>query len=599
MAEAAAPSSMPPCRNTDRGRFAHVFVFVFGVLSIVVLLLADRLRSRVVAEDTLLEANAAEIKTRITLAHLWVEERVSGDEVPVEEIDTALGEAVVRVGEMLGKGVSDGVSNEARLSDPNLRQIASELLDLLGEFRSFAALRRKSYDQGLPVGIGSFADKAFDREFRIVFDLAERLRQGLSEQRIRDERRSRVLFLGILGAWTIIVLGATAALRNRELQRRAAQHALLASQEQLFQSQKMDAVGRLAGGLAHDINNYLAAIRGHCELVRMTHPSGDKLAKRMDGAIQVVDKASSLLTRLLSISHRQPLALAVIDLNDLVADLERVFVPTLGAEITFEKRLTPDLWAVEADPSQLEQVMANLVVNAKDALGKGGTVTVSTFNRPALEASTQTEDEVWLEIEDTGEGIPPELLSRIFEPFLTTKPGKGHSGLGLAVVYGIVRQSGGKIEVQSQVGRGTLFRIRLPRSHAAKVSRDGRRRGTSPPGTEHLLLVDDNEEFRESTADWLRALGYRVTTAASGAEALERLAQEKVDVVVTDVHLGDADGRELSARFGEIVPGIPVLLVSGYDHQDSPDAPVSTVEILPKQKIDELSWRLREVLDSP
>lgn len=590
--------SQPPCRNDERGRRTHVFVFVFGVLSILMLLLADRFRSRVVAEDTLLEAYVAEIKTQITLAHLWVEERVSGDDVPVEEIDTGLAAAVERVVQMLGDGVSDGGSLTARLTGSEPRLLATTLLDHLAEFRSFASLRRRSYDEGLPVGIGSFADKAFDRDFKATFDQAERLRLALVAERIQNERQSRAVFLTLLGAWTVIVGAATFALRSRELQRRAAQQALLASQEQLFQSQKMEAVGRLAGGLAHDINNYLAAIRGHCELVRMTHPSGEKLIKRMDGAIQVVDKASSLLTRLLSISHRQPLALEIVDLNIVVRDLVRVFAPTLGAGVKLETRLAPELWPVEVDPSQIEQVVANLVVNAKDAMAHGGTVRVSTSNRPLDGRSLDSRDEVWLEVEDTGEGIAPELLSRIFEPFLTTKPGKGHSGLGLAVVYGIVRQSDGKIEVTSQVGHGTLFRVRLPRSAAAGPAKGPGRPGTAPSGSEHLLLVDDSEEFRESTADWLRALGYRVTTAASGADALPILVQDHVQLVVSDVVLGDVDGIELQRRMLVVAPHVPVILVSGYDREQFAERGEAAVEILPKQQIGHLAWRIRTALDA-
>ena len=288
--------------------------------------------------------------------------------------------------------------------------------------------------------------------------------------------------------------------------------------------QKMDAVGRLAGGITHDINNYLAAIATNCELVQMRAEPGGPVAAKMETVLGVVSKASSLIDRLLAFSRQQPVEAQVVNLNRLIDDPEKMIVRSIGEDTRLESRLEPDLWNTEIDPAQLEQVVLNLLVNARQAMPSGGVVTIETANIELAEsygandALVRAGEYVMLAVSDDGPGIPAENLDRIFEPFFTTKDRSSNNGLGLATIYGIVNQNGGHVRVQSELGQGATFKIYLPRVQAEESAQAEAWRAPveTAEGTECILLVEDNDDFRRSAEALLEGLGYRVIAAASG-----------------------------------------------------------------------------------
>jgi len=342
---------------------------------------------------------------------------------------------------------------------------------------------------------------------------------------------------------------------------------------QYRQAQKMEAVGRLAGGIAHDFNNLLTAIIGTTALV--LEDRGLESRARVD--IQEVEKAAKraagLTRQLLIFSRQQVLEPRALDLNALVGDLEKMLQRLIGEDIELRTKPAAALGAVRADPGQLEQAIVNLVVNARDAMPQGGRLTIETAD-VELDRSyvtrhvpTQPGPYVLLAISDTGVGMDGATKARLFEPFFTTKdPGRG-TGLGLATVYGIVKQSGGYIWAYSELGHGTTFKIYLPR---VPQTAEPPETTPSPPtpahGSETLLVVEDQEEVRNLTQRVLEARGYTVLAAGDGAEALEILAQHpnQIHLMITDVVMPGMNGRELAqhacARWGDL----KVLYVSGY-----------------------------------
>ncbi len=419
--------------------------------------------------------------------------------------------------------------------------------------------------RGENVGVGSQADQAFDSLFFQLSGEARRLEQEIEEARQRDEARSRMLLSVLLAAWITLIAAAAAGMRSRERRRRAAEEALRRSEAQLLQAQKMDAVGRLAGGLAHDVNNYVNAITSQCELVLMRAPPGDRVADKMEMVIATAGKITALIRRLLAFSRQQPVALQVVDLNEIVEGLRAMMKRLLGEDLQLETVLAADLWRTKIDPVQVEQIVINLLVNAREASPRGGKVTIETAN-----ASLDTGDRVLLALSDSGTGIAPEIRDHIFEPFFTTKKGTEARGLGLSTVYGIVQQNGGQVTVTSEVGRGTAFRVYLPRTLEAAAPRTPAPAGPRPPGGgETLLLVEDNDELRGATQGMLEALGYRVAAAANGAEALAALDEmdalgRRIDLVICDVVMPGLSGPEVVERLRARDPAIRALLISGY-----------------------------------
>ncbi|WP_262029548.1 cell cycle histidine kinase CckA [Microvirga sp. Mcv34] len=350
-------------------------------------------------------------------------------------------------------------------------------------------------------------------------------------------------------------------------------------EEQLAQSQKMNAVGQLAGGVAHDFNNVLQAIIGYSDLLLANHRPTDPSFQDIMQIKQNANRAASLVRQLLAFSRRQTLRPEVLNLNDRLYDLSMLLKRLLGERVELDLSHGRDLWFVKADVNQFEQVVVNLAVNARDAMPGGGKLAIRTANISAAEAARLNvsamppADYVVVEVSDTGSGMTPEVLEKIFEPFFTTKEvGKG-TGLGLSTVFGIVKQSGGYIDVDSKPGEGTTFRIYLPR-HIPEVQEAPEEAKANAPkkpaadmtGQGTILLVEDEDPVRAVNARALSARGYTVLEAASGIEAMEIIEERgaPVDLVVSDVVMPEMDGPTLLRELRKLYPDLKVIFVSGY-----------------------------------
>ena len=339
-------------------------------------------------------------------------------------------------------------------------------------------------------------------------------------------------------------------------------------EEQLRQAQKMEAVGRLAGGVAHDFNNLLTIIRSYGELILAASETGDGVRNNVLGIIEASERAATLTRQLLGFSRQTLLQPKVMDLNKVVAETGRLLRRLIGEDIVFETKLASDLWRVEVDPSQLDQVLMNLAANARDAMPEGGELTLETANvRLSRDQHPDCKEGayVMLSMSDTGSGMRDEVRTRIFEPFFTTKPIGSGTGLGLPMVLGIVQQSGGCIHVDSELGQGTTFKIYLPAVEAA-VSVDAAKLPDAVHGTETILLVEDDDGVREVATASLELHGFKVLSAADGWEALQitQGGNEPPALVLTDVVMPHISGSELAARLRTRFPGIKVLFMSGY-----------------------------------
>jgi len=345
-------------------------------------------------------------------------------------------------------------------------------------------------------------------------------------------------------------------------------------ENQFRQAQKMEAVGRLAGGVAHDFNNLLMVIGGYTEVLLEKTGKASSLYPKIEAIHQATERAGSLTRQLLAFSRKQLLELKVVDVNLIVADMERLLRPLIGESIELQARLASDLGRTRADAGQIEQVIMNLVVNSKDAMPEGGKITIATANVNLDSDDLRREYNyiqpgayVMLSVSDNGHGMDKETQARIFEPFFTTKEkGKG-TGLGLSTVYGIIKQSGGYVLVQSEPGHGTTFRIYLPRvDEAADPTGPVRIALPQGGGTETVLLVEDEESVRQLVRETLEARGYHVLEAENGETALRISSQHSgpIDMLITDVVMPGMSGRELSARLCASHPQTKVLYLSGY-----------------------------------
>ena len=344
-------------------------------------------------------------------------------------------------------------------------------------------------------------------------------------------------------------------------------------EEQFRQVQKMEAVGQLAGGIAHDFNNLLTIINGYSDVLLRSIDATDPSHDLVNEIHKAGERSAGLTRQLLAFSRQQVLAPRILDLNAVVTDTEKMLQRLVGEDVQLTTTLQPSLSNVRADPGQLEQVLMNLLVNARDAMPRGGRITIETHNVDLDEAYVQTHAEarsgpqVLLSVTDTGNGIPPELRAKIFEPFFTTKgPGKG-TGLGLATVYGIVKQSGGHIGVYSEVGIGTTFKVYLPRAEM-DVPKSGIRPGLSTPqrGSETIMLVEDEDGVRALTRYILTTCGYSVMEAAEGVEAARVSAEHvgPIHLLITDVIMPGAGGRSVAEEMTKLNPAMKTLFVSGY-----------------------------------
>jgi PAS domain S-box-containing protein len=352
-----------------------------------------------------------------------------------------------------------------------------------------------------------------------------------------------------------------------------AEEALRKSEEQLRQAQKMDAVGRLAGGVAHDFNNLLTVIGGYCALSRQNLEPNDRLRKNFEEIESAAERAAALTAQLLAFSRKQVLKPRVLSLNSVVAGMEKMLRRLIGEDIELSTSFDPALGHVKADPGQIEQVILNLAVNARDAMPRGGKLTIRMAN-VVLDQKTRMRNReldsgayVMLAISDTGVGMTQEVQAHLFEPFFTTKGiGRG-TGLGLATCHGIIGQSEGDIGVYSEPNCGTTFKVYLPRVDAAvsPVAGGGTEGAPMPKGTESVLVVEDEAAVRRLATSVLRDRGYQVQEACDGAEALVLINQgSPIDLVVTDVIMPKMSGRALYDHLKINKPGVKVLFMSGY-----------------------------------
>ena len=368
---------------------------------------------------------------------------------------------------------------------------------------------------------------------------------------------------------------AAVALENSRLlhESRRAYDELAQTQGQLEQAQKMDAIGRLAGGVAHDFNNLLTVILGRTDILLAQIKTEDPVRRGIALIQRTAGRAAELTKQLLAFSRKQVLEAVVLDLGVVTTDMKDMLARLIGEDIALVTNLAADLGHVKADRGQIEQVVMNLAINARDAMPQGGQLVVETANADLggeyvrRNVGSRPGPHVMLAVSDSGQGIPLELQKHIFEPFFTTKEqGKG-TGLGLATVYGIVKQSGGYIEVDSAPGRGTTFRIYLPRVDAATPAAERGPRAAAPTGgTETILLVEDEDGVRELARDILRSNGYTVLEARNGAEAL-RLGEGHrgpLELLLTDVVMPRMSGRELAERMTALRADVTVLYMSGY-----------------------------------
>ena len=423
------------------------------------------------------------------------------------------------------------------LSDYNLRNWNG--LDAM------RVLRDKGKDVPFVLVTGSLGDEA----------AVECVKQGVSDYVLKDRRARLPVAI------------------ERALQEKAERVARRRLEEQLQQSQKMEAIGRLAGGVAHDFNNLLTVITGYSQLLLDSLDPGNPMHSHVGQIKKAGDRATSLTRQLLAFSRKQVLAPQVLDLNQVVTNMNKMLTRLIGEDVELVTICFPRLWRVKADPGQIEQVMMNLVVNARDAMPRGGKLTIETANAnlgknyPDQHSVIAPGSYVMLAVSDTGSGMNQETQSRIFEPFFTTKEqGKG-TGLGLSTVYGIVKQSGGHIWVYSEPEKGATFKVYLPRTEAgAEELKKAESVVRTQTGSETIMLVEDNESVRTFVRGVLEARGYRLLEAGGSEDALKAIEghAEPIHLLLTDVVMPRMSGTELAARIAPLHPETKVLYMSGY-----------------------------------
>jgi PAS domain S-box-containing protein len=349
-------------------------------------------------------------------------------------------------------------------------------------------------------------------------------------------------------------------------------------EENLRQAQRMEAIGLLAGGVAHDFNNLLGVISGYAEIAHKRLPGDDPLLEEVGQILKASERATGLTRQLLAFGRRQVLQPRTLDLNAIVSDLEKMLSRPLGEGIELTTTLAPGLGRVEADPGQIEQVLMNLVLNARDAMPEGGRIAIETRNvelaagpvsGPPFPSGSPTGGFAMIAVSDTGEGMDAATQARVFEPYFTTKePGKG-TGLGLSTVHGIISQSGGVIRVQSEVGKGTTFQVFLPRLDETKAQPCEKAPAALKPGRETVLLVDDEPAFRELLQRVLESNGYGVLAAADGDAALALAAAHggAIELLLTDMILPGMSGSAIAERLSKDRPDVKVLYISGYSQE--------------------------------
>jgi signal transduction histidine kinase len=393
---------------------------------------------------------------------------------------------------------------------------------------------------------------------------------------------------------------------------RVSQQQLAASESALHQAQKMEAIGQLTGGVAHDFNNVLQIIGGNLQLLKLVGNLNEAARGRVEMALAGVERGAKLSSHLLAFARRQPLQAVVLNPGHLLRDMDDMMRRVLGPNARIVTDIDPSLWSTVADPDQLNNVLLNLAINARDAMGGNGTLLIRAGNAggagrtpasrdAALPPGVPDGEYVCIEVADTGKGMPPEVLQRVFEPFFTTKSVGQGTGLGLSMAYGFVKQSGGEIVLDSEVGRGTSVRIFLPRSETEAVQAEAQAEVPLYGGLETILVVEDEEDVRSATCGILSALGYEVLEASDAASALALVESGRhVDLVFTDVVMpGPVSSLQLGEAVRAHLPDAQVLYTSGYAegvlaHEGKVSA---SVHLLQKPyHPDALSARIRHLL---
>lgn len=384
-------------------------------------------------------------------------------------------------------------------------------------------------------------------------------------------------------------------------------------EDQLRRAQRMEAIGQLSGGIAHDVNNLLSVILGYVDMASEETRDNPEVVAMLAEAAEAAQRGAELTHRLLAFARQQSLQPRMISMNILISELAPVLQRTLGDNVAVQLNLDKDLWLAEADPSQLQDALLNLCINARDAMPNGGSLMIATANI-SLDESYCAEnvevvpgDYVMMAVTDTGTGMPKEVLSRAFEPFFTTKtPDKG-SGLGLSMVYGFVKQSRGHVKIYSEVGYGTSIKIYLPKS-TAKVhapEREAITISTPPVGSETILIVEDNDALRRVAKLQLSEMGYKILEASTARDALHLIeaGQEKVDIVFTDIVMpGGMNGFQLAEEISRKRPQARILFTSAFALKAGTPAEglsVNTNFIGKPYRMQELARKIREILDKP
>ncbi|HKP56134.1 MAG TPA: response regulator [Polyangiales bacterium] len=416
----------------------------------------------------------------------------------------------------------------------------------------------------------------------------------------RVDLELRTVPIQLLGQVVVLATAQDVSLRQRAEQ---ARHKL---EEQLHHALKMEAIGRLAGGVAHDFNNMLTAISGYADLLLRNEDPGSPRATGLSEILNASRRASGLTNQLLAFSRKQIIAPVVLDLNELLHKVTRMIERLIGEDIELAWKPGSDLTYVKVDPNQIEQVVINLAINARDAMPRGGRLSVQTRNQVLTEGGllhidAHAGEYVVLSVEDDGCGMSSETLGRLFEPFFTTKERGRGTGLGLSIIYGVVKQNGGFIVVHSELGRGSRFEIFLPRSAGLPANPDDAQRREAPGGTETVLLVEDDPAVCDVAARFLRNCGYEVIVAMHGAEAIELVrGGRQVDLLVSDVILPAMNGRQLFEQLRSLQPRLSVVFMSGYT--DDVIAPHGVLEpgtsfVEKPFSQDTLARKAREALD--
>ena len=345
-------------------------------------------------------------------------------------------------------------------------------------------------------------------------------------------------------------------------------------QEQLNQSQKMEAIGTLAGGVAHDFNNLLTVIMGNADLALMNASKDTDIYDTLTEIRNTGNRAASLTRQLLAFSRKQIIQPVIVNLNELLSNLKKMLKRLIGENINLKTLHSPDLYKIEADPGQIEQIIMNLAVNARDAMPKGGMLTIETANMDfdadylKYHGTENTPGPyVMLAVTDTGKGMDKETQSRIFEPFFTTKERGRGTGLGLSTVYGIVKQNHGNIWVYSEPERGATFKAYFPKAKKdTKAIKKGKSPQPSLKGDETILIAEDDENLCTMTERMLKGYGYKILTASNGEEAVEKISSHKgrIDLLLTDVIMPGMDGKELAGMIQQKHPKIKIIYMSGY-----------------------------------